>query len=36
VFKVEHLEPLGLAVQMYCLYLRTLECDYELRQVTIV
>jgi len=29
VFKIEHLEPLGVAVQMYCLYLRTLECDYD-------
>lgn len=27
VLRVEALEPLGLAVQMYCLYLRALECD---------
>lgn len=27
VLKVEHLESLGLAVQMYCLFLRALECD---------
>jgi hypothetical protein len=27
VLKIEQLEPLGIAVQMYCLYLRTLECD---------
>lgn len=27
VLKIEELEPLGLAVQMYCLYLRALEVD---------
>lgn len=27
VLKIEQLEPLGLAVQMYCLFLRTLEVD---------
>jgi hypothetical protein len=27
VMKIEQLEPLGLAVQMYCLFLRALECD---------
>jgi hypothetical protein len=27
VMKIEQLEPLGLAIQMYCLFLRTLECD---------
>ena len=27
VLKIERLEPLGLAIQMYCIYLRSLECD---------
>jgi hypothetical protein len=27
VLKVERLEPLGLAIQMYCVYLRSLECN---------
>lgn len=27
VLRIEQLEPLSLAVQMYCLYLRALECD---------
>jgi len=28
VMKVEQVEPLGLAVQMYCLFLRMLQIDY--------
>ena len=27
VLKIERLEPLGLAIQMYCVYLRSLECN---------
>jgi hypothetical protein len=27
VVRVEQLEPLGLAIQMYCVFLRALECD---------
>src|SRR5262249_33112017 len=29
VIRIELLEPLGLAIQMYCLFLRALECDPE-------
>ena len=29
VLRIEQLEPLGLAIQMYCLYLRCLVCDYD-------
>jgi len=29
VLRIEQLEPLGLAIQMYCLYLRVLECNYD-------
>jgi hypothetical protein len=27
VVRIEQLEPLGLAIQMYCVFLRALECD---------
>lgn len=29
VLRIERLEPLGLAIQMYCVYLRSLECNRE-------
>jgi len=33
VLKIERLEPLGLAIQMYCVYLRSLECNKDATDV---